>query len=97
MSLVEFGKVPFVAEYLARVLVQPLALAHMEVGGAAAKKEVLDDAILAETVGDDRMVVAVLTKLNLLFVKPYVETEVAFLKFYNIKVVYQHIREDGSK
>ena len=37
------------------------------------------------------------THLNLLLVKPDVETKVGLLKLGNVKVVYQHIRKDGSK
>jgi hypothetical protein len=42
-------------------------------------------------------VLLVLTHLNLFLVKTYVETKVSLLKLGNIKVIYQHIREDGSQ
>ena len=47
--------------------------------------------------GYDLGVLLVLTQLNFLLVKPYVETKVSLLKFGNIKVVYQHIWKDGSQ
>ena len=97
MRLVVFGQLPLVAEYLTRVLVKPLALAHVKVGGATADGKVLDRMVLSEAMGYDPGVLLVLTHLNLLLVKPYVETKVSLLKIGNVKIVYQHIREDGSK
>ena len=97
MRLVVFGQLPLVAEYLTRVLVKPLALVHMKVGGTTADGKVLDRMVLSEAMGYDPGVLLVLTHLNLLLVKPYVETKVSLLKLGNVKIVYQHIREDGSK
>ena len=53
--------------------------------------------VFTESMRYNRGVLLVLTHLNLLLVKPYVETEVSLLKSGNIKVVYQHIGKDGSQ
>ena len=97
MRLVVFGQLPLVAEYLASVLVKPLALAGMEIGGTAPDGKVLNGMVLSKTMGYDRRVLLVLTHLDLLLVKPDVKTSVGFLKHGNIKVVYQHIGKDGTK
>ena len=46
---------------------------------------------------DDGRVLLVLTHLDLLLVEPYVKTSIGLLKLGNVKVVYQHIRKDGTK
>ena len=97
MRLIVLGQLPPVAEYLAGVLVKPLALANMKVGGTATDWKILDGAVFAETMGYDRGVLLVLTHLDLLLVKPYVKTKVGLLKIGNIEVVYQHIGKDGTK
>ena len=97
MRLVVFGQLPLVAEYLTRALVQSLALADMEIGSTASDGKVLNGMILSKAMGYYRGVLLVLTHLDLLLVKPYVETKVTLLKPGNVKVVYQHIRKDGSK
>ena len=97
MRLVVLGQLPLVAEYLASVLVKPFPLAHMKVGGTATDREVLDGVVLTETMGYDRGVFLVLTHLDLLLVKPDVETKVFLFKVDNVKVVYQHIGKDGTK
>ena len=97
MRLVVFGQLPLVAEYLTAILVEPFALANMKVSGTATNREVLNGMILSKAVGYDRGVLLVLTHLDLLLVKPDVETKVSLLKLGNVKVVYQHIRKDGSK
>ena len=97
MRLVVFGQLPLVAEYLTAILVKPLTLANMQVSGTATNREVLNGMILSKAVGYDRGVLLVLTHLDLLLVKPDVETKGSLLKLGNIKVVYQHIRKDGTK
>jgi hypothetical protein len=97
MRLVVFGQLPLVAEYLTAILVKPLTLANMQVGGTTTNREVLNGMILSKAMGYDRGVLLVLTQLDLLLVKPYIETKVSLLKLGNVKVVYQHIRKDGSK
>ena len=97
MGFIVFGQLPLVTEYFSCILVKPLALAHMEVGRTTTNRKVLNGMILSKTMGYDRGVLLVLTKQDLLLVKPDVETKVCLLKLGNIKVVYQHIRKDGSK
>lgn len=97
MRLVVLGQLPLVAEYLTRVLVEPLTLAHMQIGGTATDREVLHSAVLAETVGYDRGVFLVLTHLDLLLVKPDVEAKVSLFKIDNVEFVYQHIRKNSTK
>ena len=74
MRLVVFGQLPLVAEYLTGILVQPLALADMEMGSTATNREVLNGMILSKAVGYDRGVLLVLTHLDLLLVKPDVDS-----------------------
>ena len=97
MRLVVFGQLPLVAEYLTRVLVQPLALADMEMGSTASDGKVLNGMVLTKTMRDDGRVLLVLTHLDLLLVEPYVKTSIGLLKLGNIKIVYQHIGKDGTQ
>ena len=97
MRLVVFRQLPLVAEYLTAILVKPLALADMEIGSTASDGKVLNGMILSKAMGYDRGVLLVLTHLDLLLVKPYVETKGSLLKLGNVKVVYQHIGKDGAQ
>jgi len=69
----------------------------MQVSGTTTNRKVLNGMILTKNMGYDRGILLVLTHLDLLLVKPDVETKGRLLKLGNIKVVYQHIRKDGSK
>ena len=46
------GQIPAVAEYFTAAAVLPLALADMEVCGAATERKVLDHAVFSEAMGD---------------------------------------------
>ena len=97
VRLVVFGQLPLVAEYLTAILVKPFALANMQVSGTATDREVLNGMIISKAVGYDRGVLLILMHLDLLLVEPDVETKGGLLKLGNVKVVYQHIRKDGSQ
>ena len=69
----------------------------MEERGTAADGKVLDAMVGTETVGDDVGVVLVLTHLDLLLVKPDVETNIRLLEINHVEVVYKHIGEYGTQ
>lgn len=69
----------------------------MKIGGSAANRIVLYRMVITEAIRYYRFIILVLPKLDLLLVKPDVETAIAFLEIIYIKIVYQHIRKDGSQ
>ena len=69
----------------------------MEERGAPTDGEVLDAMVGTEAVGDDAGVALVLTHLDLLLIKPDVETNIRLLEINHVKVVYKHIGEYGTQ
>ena len=69
----------------------------MEERGAPTDGEVLDAMVGTETVGDDVGVTLVLTHLDLLLIKPDVETDIRLLEINHVKVVNKNIGEDGTQ
>ena len=94
---VELGYIPFIAEYLVGGFVKPLALPHMQVCGTPPYGIILYGSVITKTVADYVFIVLVFAKLFILFIKPNVETALAFFKAVNVEVVYQDFGEDGSE
>ena len=86
------GQIPAVAEYFTAAAVLPLALADMEVCGAATERKVLDHAVFSEAMGDYGRIRPVLREKDLLLVQPDVKALRAFLVSYYVEIVYGIIR-----
>ena len=73
------GQIPAVAEYFTAAAVLPLALADMEVCGAATERKVLDHAVFSEAMGDYGRIRPVLREKDLLLVQPDVKAPMSKL------------------
>ena len=59
--------------------------------------ETTDRMIFAEAISYDITGTPVFFQQDFLLLKPYVKTGIGSLKVYHFKIVYQHIRKDGSE
>ena len=69
----------------------------MQVSGTPTDGKITDLMVLAQAIGDNIAIPPVFFQLDFLLVKPDVKTGIGFLKVYHIKIVYQHIRKDGTE
>ena len=69
----------------------------MQVSGTPTDGKITDLMVLAETIGYNTAIPPVFFQLDFLIVEPDVKTGSGFLKVYHIKIVYQHIRKDGTE
>ena len=64
----------------------------MQVCGPSTYRIILYSPVIAESVRDYIFIVLVFAKLLFLLIKPYVEAGIAFVKSFNVEVVYQDFR-----
>ena len=69
----------------------------MQISGTATDGKITDLMIIVETISDDIDIPTVFFQLDFLFIKPYVKTRIASFIVYHIKIVYKHIRKDGTE
>lgn len=69
----------------------------MQIGTASTNGKIADLMILAKTIGYNTAITFAFFHLDFLFVKPYVKTPGCLLNTNHIKILYKHIREDGTE